>query len=688
MTEQNPLIGNFGLPRFADIKPEHVVPAVETMLDSVKQSLKAIEADAQPTWESTGQKLAEIDRQFHSVWGPVAHLIGVKNSEELREAFNKVLPDVVQTGLDIAQSRPVYEALDALANSDSFQELNVAKQRIIENNLKHARLSGIELEGAKRDRFNEISKRLSELSTSFSNNVLDSAKSFQMELTNPDDVTAMPQTFKSLAAKKWSEANPNKKPSTAENGPWLATLDYPSYSAIMQHCPNRSIREHLYRHFITKASSGDFDNQPLIKEILKLRKEKSNLLGFSTFAEMSVYQKMAQDVAAVDNLLQDLFEASHEAGIKEHEELAAYAKANGLEDEMTPWDVTYYSERVREAQYELKDEELRPYFPLPHVLNGLFNLVTEIFDIKVEKSTKNISTWNEDVMFFDIKDSSGKEIAAFFLDPYSRPQDKREGAWMNNCIDRGMHDGQMMNPVAYLVCNFTPPVETTPSLLTFRDVETLFHEFGHGLQHMLTKVDESQAAGISGIEWDAVELPSQFMENWCYHKPTLKDLTKHIVTGEQIPDAMFDKIYEAKNYRAANLMLRQLHFGMIDMELHHRYDFTSNIFDIDARIAKKVLATPTIPEDRFLCSFSHIFAGGYAAGYYSYKWAEVLSADAFSAFEEVGLDNHEAVQETGKRFRNTVLALGGSKPPAEVFMEFRGRPQKIDALLRHSGLAR
>ncbi len=444
----------------------------------------------------------------------------------------------------------------------------------------------------------------------------------------------------------------------------------------------------MYRANVTRASSGAFDNTTHIQEILKLRQEKAKLLGFGSFAELSIESKMAESVAKVDELLTDLRDASYRIAQKEVQELKDFAAKSGLKENFQNWDQFYYSEKLRISQFSLSDEELRPYFPLPKVLNGLFSLVHRLFGITIKVDQRDIDVWHPDVSYYDIYDEHDTKIAGFFLDPYSRPENKRGGAWMDTCIDRGYFHDKIYLPVAYLVCNATPPSKDKPAMLSFREVETLFHEFGHGLQHMLTKINESAAAGINGVEWDAVELPSQFMENWCYHKPTLIGLTEHVETGEKLPDALFDKIIQARSFQSAIAMTRQLHFAMIDMELHHRYDphSTDDIFTINQRIAEKVAAFLPLPEDRFLCAFSHIFAGGYAAGYYSYKWAEVLSADAFSRFEEEGLDDDQAIQVAGASFRDTVLSLGGSVHPMQVFKSFRGREPKVDALLRHSGI--
>ena len=456
----------------------------------------------------------------------------------------------------------------------------------------------------------------------------------------------------------------------------------------MEHCRNRTLREQLYRAFVTRASVGDLNNDPLITRFLSLRREKARLLGYQNFAEVSLARKMAPSVGAIRQMFTDLRTAAWDDAVRDVEDIKALKAARGDSNPLQVWDVAFWAERLREERYAYTDDELRPYFPFEKVLEGLFQLLGRLFDITIHHQT-DVSVWNPDVRFYRVHDASGTHIASFFLDPFSRPENKRGGAWMDDCLGRRKLDGKLQLPVAHLVCNQTPPHGDTPSLMSFREVETLFHEMGHGLQHMLTKVDFADCAGINGVEWDAVELPSQFMENWCYHRPTLLSLTGHYKTGEPLPEALFEKVRAAKNFRAGSMMLRQLLFGMTDITLHADFDpsGTESVHELNRRLSQQTSVLPLLPEDRTLCSFQHIFSGGYAAGYYSYKWAEILSADAFAAFEEVGLDNAEAIQITGQRFRDTILALGGSRHPMQVFQAFRGREPQVAALLRHSGLA-
>jgi oligopeptidase A len=700
----NPLLCMDGLPKFDQIKPEHVVPAVKKLLADAELSLSALEKSIEPTWNGCFAKIEEIDRPFEHAWGPVSHLFGVKNSPELREAYESVLDDVVQFGLRASQSRPIYEACVAIRNASDWETLSPTRQRIVEKQIQSAELSGIGLEGAQQERFNEIAQELSQLSTTFSNNVLDATKQFELVLTEKNDIDGLPESALAMAAQSFSQkqsegvAETGDDPesldeATPASGPWRFTLDGPSFLPFMQHCRRSELREKLYRAFITRASEGEFNNEQNINRILALRQEKAELLGFNNFAEMSLAKKMAPSIVAVEEMFETLRSASWEAAAADIEEIRELAKSEGAADDLKHWDVAFWSERLREKKFDYTDEELRPYFPLEKALAGMFDLVERIFGINVRQS-KDAPVWHEDVRYFEVLDGDGSNIAAFYLDPYSRPENKRGGAWMDNCLGRKLIDGNVQLPVAHLVCNSTPPVGDKPSLMTFREVETLFHEFGHGLQHMLTTIDEADAAGISGVEWDAVELPSQFMENWCYHRPTVASISGHYETGEPLPDELFEKLNASRTFRAGSTTLRQLTFGMTDMLLHGGFkppqkgdSSGETVFDIQRKVVEKTSVLPMLEEDRLLCSFSHIFSGGYAAGYYSYKWAEVLSADAFSAFEEAGLDNKEAVAKVGRRFRDTVLALGGSRHPMDIFREFRGREPDPAPLLRHSGLA-
>lgn len=690
---ENPLLIGKGLPPFDAIKAEHVVPAITQILAELEKELSILEATVKPTWSGLVEPLQGIVERLNWSWGIIGHLTGVKNSPELRTAHETMQPQVVQFWNKFSQSKPLYDAFKALHSGSEWESLDSAQKRIVESSIRDSELSGVGLEGEKKERFNAIQMELAEIGTKFSNHVLDATKAFSLTLTNKDEVDGLPPSLLSLAAQ--SARTEGAEDATTENGPWRITLDFPSYGPFMQHSTRRDLREKLYKAFMSRASSGELNNWPLIDRILELRKEKAALLGFSSYAELSLASKMAPNVEAVEALLEELRGASYDAAIKDLENLKAFAATKGSPEaqDLKHWDISFWAERQREEKFAFSAEELRPYFPLPQVLDGLFTLVNRLFGVTVTAADGEAAVWHEDVRYFQIADEKGNAIAYFYLDPYSRPAEKRGGAWMDECIVRAKIidvDGQKTRlPVAYLVCNQSPPVDGKPSLMNFIEVETLFHEFGHGLQHMLTKVDHPGAAGINNIEWDAVELPSQFMENWCYDRATLFGMAKHYETGETLPEHYYQKLLAARNYMSGSGMLRQLHFSLVDIELHHGYQpgGKESVMDVRNRIAKTTTVLPPLPGDSFLCAFGHIFAGGYAAGYYSYKWAEVLSADAFSAFEEAGLENEDAIASTGARFRDTVLGLGGSLHPMEVFKAFRGREPSTKPLLVHTGLA-
>ena len=684
----NPLVDHLDLPQFDQISHQHVEPAVDQVLARAQEELERIEANIDPTWDGLLTPLESISLQLHHMWSPVSHLNGVANSEELREVYQKCQGKVVDFSLRFGQSKPIYNGLCAIRESSEWSKLAEGQQRIIDSHILSAKLSGIGLAADVQEEFNDLSKRLSELSTRFSNNVLDSTKDFKLVVDTPEKMAGMPESFLAQAHEAYRATEEVDSGGSAKSGPWLITLDLPSYVPFMENCRDRQLREQVYRAFITRASKGEWNNEEHIRTILALRKRQAKLLGYNSYAEVSLAKKMAPDLGAILHLEEELRSASWDPARKDLEELQQFARSLGHAGDLKGWDLPFWSKRLQEQKFDYTDEQLKPYFSLPSVLDGLFELVHRLFGVTVRAADGETSVWEENVRFFKIFDETDQHVASFFLDPYSRPKNKRGGAWMDECITRHKRNQKLTLPVAYLVCNSTPPVGDQPSLLTFREVETLFHEFGHGLQHMLTQVDHLDASGINNVEWDAVELPSQFMENWCYHRPTLMGFAKHYETGEPLPDDLFEKLTAARTYHAAFQMLRQIQFGLVDLELHDRFDpkGDESPFDVQRRIAEKTAVITPLPEDRMLCSFNHIFAGGYAAGYYSYKWAEVLSADAFSAFEEAGLDDPSAVAEVGRRFRKTVLAEGGSRHPMEVFKSFRGREPSTDALLRHSGL--
>lgn len=691
--ETNPLLHTGGFPRFDAIRAEHVVPAIQQLLPELEAELQRLEAAAQPTWDGLVEPLERLTDRLSVAWGTVGHLMGVKNSDELRQAQQTVQPQVVEFFQRLNQSPAIYQALKALQTGPAWQTCDAAQQRIVTSLSRDAELSGVGLQGAARERFNAIQQELAKLSTTFSNHVLDATKAFALTLTSRDEVAGLPPSLLQLSAQAARQAGAAE--ATAEQGPWRITLDFPSFGPFLEHSQRRDLRERLYRAFITRASQGEEDNTLLISRILSLRQEQARILGYESYAALSLASKMAPDVATVERFLEELRQSSCTAAQKDLEELRQCARTAGAPeaDDLCHWDAAFWAERLREQRYAFNDEELRPYFPLPRVLEGLFSLVQRLFGVTVRPADGEVPVWHEDVRFFRLYDDRERPVAAFYLDPYSRPAEKRGGAWMDECVGRSRilaAPGQSVRlPVAYLICNQTPPVGDKPALMSFHEVRTLFHEFGHGLHHMLTTVDYGLAAGIHNVEWDAVELPSQFMENWCYHRDTLMGMSAHVDTGAPLPEALYQKLCAARTYRAGSLMLRQLYFACLDMALHHHFDpqGPETVFDVQQRVAALTTVLPPLPDDRFLCSFGHIFSGGYAAGYYSYKWAEVLSADAFAAFEEAGLDDATALTATGRRYRNSILALGGSRPPMEVFKAFRGREPTTVALLRHSGLA-
>ena len=678
----DPLLQPVRHPPFDRISVDTIVPAIRKLLADLGAEVTAIEASAGPTWDATLAPLERIGERLGYAWGLVNHLGGVRSSAELRRAHETVQGDVVAFQMRLGQSRAIFDAMKALRDSGG---LDGARLRVLDRRIQAAELSGVGLDGADREDFNAIAKELDELDTKFENNVLDATKVWSMTLTGEADVEGLPETALRLYAKAAADAG--------EEG-WRVTLDHPSYVPFIKNSPRRELRERLYRGFVTRAT-GDLDNGPFIDRILELRKRMAKLLGFETYADLSLTTKMAPDVAAVRRLSEELRDACWSPALEDLEAMKALAREQGAPeaDDFKPWDAAFWSERLREKRFAYRDEELRPWLPLPRVLEGVFSLVERLFRVRIEEATGAVPTWHEDVSFYRVLGESGAEIAAVYMDLYSRPAEKRGGAWFSGPVGRSREAAEagkpVRLPVGYLICNQMPPVGGRPSLMSFGEVTTLFHELGHGLQHMLTTVDEGLCSGIRNIEWDAVEIASQFMENWCYHPETLRSLSGHVDTGEPIPDELIEKILAAKTFQSGSQMIRQLRLGLVDLELHDTYDpenGAESVIDVANRIAERTSPIPPIPEDRFLNGFLHIFAGPYAAGYYSYKWAEVMSADAFAAFEEAGLDDQAAVAAVGLRYRDTILAQGGSRDPMEVFRDFRGREPTVDALLRHEGL--
>ena len=696
------LLRGHGLPRFEAIDASQVKAHIPSLINDLGEQLSTLEstlqqrlADNTPlSWDEVMTPLHLLGERLRWSWGVVSHLNGVCNSPELREAHAAQQPDVVRFGNRAGQSQVIHQALESLQQNPSHP-LDSTQIRILDAELLSMRHRGVGLSGAVQESFNEASEKLASLSTRFSNHVLDATQGWTLLVDDADQLKGMPErALQALAAaaKEAGDQQQDGQDPSAEDGPWRLGLDMPRYLPVLTHADNRSLRETVYRAQVSRASSGELDNTPLIEEILDLRTHQATRLGYRNWAERSLASKMADNVGAVEKLLEELRVAALPVAEQEIDELRTCARRHGATeaDDFSPWDVSYWAEKLRQERFNLNQEALRPWFPLPQVLDGLFHLCERLFSIKIEAADGEAPIWHQDVRFFKVNDQDGHPLAAFYLDPFSRPASKRGGAWMDECLNRSRNsEGELTHPVAYLICNQTPPSGDIPSLMSFEEVETLFHEFGHGLQHMLTTVEHPQAAGINNVEWDAVELPSQFMENWCLDRQTLMGMARHWQTGEPLPEEDYNKLRNSRTFMQGCGTLRQVHFALTDLRLHSTWtpELGQSPDAFRRKIADSTTVLPPIPEDRFLCAFGHIFSGGYSAGYYSYKWAEVLSADAFAAFEEVGLDQEENVQATGQRFRNTVLSLGGSQRPADVYKSFRGRTASTDALIRHSGLA-
>jgi oligopeptidase A len=677
----NPLLENTVLPAFSGIKPKHVEPALNQVLEQAKQTVKDLLKDQQqPTWQSLVLPMEALDATIDKVWSPVSHLNSVMNSEELRVAYNACLPKLSQFGTELGQNEDLYKAYNALANSPAYEQLDVAQKKVIDNALRDFRLSGVELSQTDRDKFKQISQQLTELTAKFEENLMDATHAWKKHITDEALLSGLPDSTKDMAA-QFAQRD--------ELEGWLFTLDFPSYMPVMSYADDRAFREEIYTAFATKASdqgpyAGQWDNTEIMANILKLRHELAQLIGFANHAERSLATKMAQSPQQVLDFLSDLAARSKPIAEREFAELKAYAHEQNPEiSELESWDVTYYAEKLRQQRYSISQEELKPYFPEDKVVSGLFAVVNRLYGLDI-KERHDIDVWHKDVRFFDIFDDKGELRGQFYLDLYARNH-KRGGAWMDECHVRRQTEAGIQTPVAFLTCNFSEPLGDKPALFSHDEVTTLFHEFGHGLHHMLTKIHHAGVSGINGVAWDAVELPSQFMENWAWEREALDLISGHFETGEVLPQDLFDKMIAARNFQSAMIMLRQLEFSLFDFRLHLEFnpDQANQVDKILAEVRDQVAVVKPPKFNRFAHSFSHIFAGGYAAGYYSYKWAEVLSADAFSKFEENGIFD----RATGLAFLQSILEQGGSREPMELFIEFRGREPEIDALLRHSGIA-
>ena len=676
----NPLLIPFSLPPFSAIRPEDIVPAVQSALADCRAAVERVVAQPGPfTWDNLCQPLAESDDRLSRIWSPIGHLNAVKNSPELRAAYEQALPLLSEYGTWVGQHEGLYQAYRSLKEGAAFETLSVPQRKAVDNALRDFELSGIGLSADKQQRYGEIVARLSELGSTYSNNVLDATMGWSKLITDEAELSGLPESALAQA-----QAMAQAK----EQDGWLLTLDMPSYLPVLTYADNRALREEMYRAFATRASdqgpnAGKWDNSEVMAETLALRHELAQLLGFDTYADKSLATKMAESPEQVIGFLSDLAKRARPQAEQELAQLRAFAKQHYGVDELDAWDITYYGEKQKQHLFSISDEQLRPYFPEQRVVEGLFEVVKRIYGITA-KERKDVDTWHPDVRFFDLFDADGELRGSFYLDLYAR-ENKRGGAWMDDCVGSlRKADGTLQKPVAYLTCNFNRPLGDQPALFTHNEVTTLFHEFGHGLHHMLTQIDTAGVSGINGVPWDAVELPSQFMENWCWEPEALAFISGHYQSGEPLPKAMLDKLLAAKNYQAALFILRQLEFGLFDFRMHFEYspEKGAQILPTLAEVKKMVAVVPSPSWGRFPHAFSHIFAGGYAAGYYSYLWAEVLSADAYSRFEEEGIFN----AETGKSFLDNILSRGGSEEPMALFKRFRGREPQLDAMLRHYGI--
>ena len=672
----NPLLDFNGLPRFATIRTEHITPAVEALLTENRALIKRLTATSvAATWEGFVAPLEDANERLGRAWGVVGHLHGVLDSPELREAYNANQPGIVQYWTELGQNLALFEKYKALRASAEFASLNGQQQKIIDNEIRDFRLSGAELSEEKKQRYAQIMDELARLSTKFSENVLDATNAFSTTVEDLADVAGIPEDSLEPAAQAAQKAGAKG---------WKFTLHAPSYMPVMQYADNRDLRARIYRAHVTRASEFgklDWDNTPLIAQILKLRNEAAQLLGYSSHAKVSLATKMAESPRQVVDFLEDLAAKAKPFALKDWDELNAFA-ANELGiAQMQAWDSSYASEKLRLRRYDFSDQEVKQYFPEPKVMQGMFRVIETIYGLHIE--SEQAEAWDPNVRFYRISEKDGTVIGRFYVDLYAR-ETKRGGAWMDEAITRRLVGATVQTPVAYLNCNFPSPAGDKPATFSHDDVITLFHEFGHGLHHMLTRVDYLGVSGIRGVEWDAVELPSQFMENFCWEWDVLSHMTAHVDTGAPLPRALFDKMVAAKNFQSGMQMVRQVEFSLFDMLLHDEFDPESgktaqHLLD---EIRSKVAVSVPPAWNRFPNNFSHIFSGGYSAGYYSYKWAEVLSADAYSAFEESGVLD----PGTGARFREEILAVGGSRPAIESFKAFRGREPTVDALMRHSGM--
>jgi len=668
------------LPDFVNITPDLIQPAIETILDENRRQVACLVDKQELSWDRLIKPLSLLEDRLSKAWSPVRHLNSVKSSDTLREAYNACLPLLSEYSTEMSQNRQLYRGYQTIADSPAYNDLNAAQQKTIDDSLKHFRLGGVDLQGSNKLRYQQLQKDLAELESSFENNLLDATQSWQKMVDDEKQLEGLPK-YAMAMLRQLAEQN--------DQSGYRLTLDMPCYIAVITYAQSRELRQEIYEAFTTRASDQNitdkkWDNADNMRQIVSKRQEKAEILGFKNYADYSLETKMAESVEQVLEFLYDLAQRSRGAAIHEVNERQAYAESLGFEGELQAWDYAYYGEKLKQHNYQISEQDMKPYFCDEYVISGLFEIARKLYGIEIKSDQNRTDVWHESVRFYAINNQAGETIGRFYLDLYAR-ENKRGGAWMDECINRYHINGKTQIPVAFLTCNLTPPVGDEPALFTHDEVITLFHEFGHGLHHMLTKIDVPEVAGINGVEWDAVELPSQFMENFCWQKQALELFARHYQTGETVPDALFDKMVAAKNFQSALQMLRQIEFALFDIKLHQQANITSTqqIQDILDQVRSEVSVVKTSNNNRFQNGFSHIFAGGYAAGYYSYKWAEVLSADVFAAFEETGI--FDAV--IGQKFLQCILEQGGSRPAMESFQCFRGREPQIDSLLRHSGIA-
>jgi oligopeptidase A len=683
----NPLIqqpiSDKALPEFSKIQPKHIKPAVEQAIKACKEEIeRVLNNDSSYSWNNLVSPLDKVDDRLAKLWSPVSHMNSVVSNDEHREAYESCLPLLSEYGTFVGQHQELYQAYQSLKDSEEFSQLDIAQQKVITNALRDFKLSGIALNDDDKKRYGEIVSRLSELSSGFSNNVLDATQAFSVNISDKEQLAGLPES--AIAA---AQALAESKEQTG----YTFTLDFPSYLPVMMYCDNAKLREQLYNAFVTRASdqgpnANEFDNSSIMNELLALRHELANLLDFDNFAQHSLATKMANSTSEVMAFLENLAVKSQHQGKQDFKELTDFAASEFSKTDLQAWDLAYYGEKLKQNRYAISDEQLRPYFPKDKVVSGLFEVVHRLFGLTIKERT-DVDVWHNDVHFYDVFAADGSLRGSFYLDLYAREK-KRGGAWMDDCVGRRqLSDGSIQLPVAYLTCNFNGPVGDNPALFTHDEVVTLFHEFGHGIHHMLSQINACSVAGINGVPWDAVELPSQFLENWCWQPEALAFISSHFETGEPLPQEMLDKMLAAKNFQSAMQMLRQLEFSIFDFTMHASYnpkasDNEQHIQRTLNKVREQYAVVKAPAFNRFQHGFSHIFGGGYSAGYYSYKWAEVLSADAFGLFEEKGIFD----KTTGLSFLTNILEKGGSQEPSELFKAFRGRAPEIDALLRHSGI--